>query len=319
MQFFLSFLLTFLIYNTFIFGGGESESKLKILELLPGNLLVSIAIDPEIPSDFVAMSLEGKLDIFDGVYWGQKQVLKSYFKDLKVLPKRPTFPKQPIFLVKLGYASQQEVENPPTVDSNTLKEMGLTDWKVKKCNWGIYPVCVCEGSYNKTVKLCMALVGLNDPNGWTMRFQIIFPETSADHARVLWENFIRNTKQLLGKEFLKVYGFTVEDGHTIFDKAGLKLKIVAEERESDKKVQLAFIPLDKGVTFKFKEVKSDQKLDMLQVQGTLQKKEKATELIMDHIFYVSVKKVKTFSLDPKKAKRSTGITFADGPIKPKNH
>lgn len=58
----------------------EAKNDLRILELLP-NLLCSLAVDPGIPADFVALSPNEILDLHDLIYWGPKDVLKAYFKD----------------------------------------------------------------------------------------------------------------------------------------------------------------------------------------------------------------------------------------------
>ena len=45
----------------------QDANDLRILDLLP-NLLCPLAVEPEIPSDFVAMSPDGNLNLCDWIY-----------------------------------------------------------------------------------------------------------------------------------------------------------------------------------------------------------------------------------------------------------
>lgn len=279
------------------------DDQLRIRKLLPENLLVILAIAPEIPEDFVAMSLKGELDAYDWTYWGPKKVLETYFKD-------PDSLAQSILRVKIAATSQQEIENPDRDEwINMLKQGGYENFADVRLKWGSYPVYAIRASTTEEV-LFIAWVGLNEPGGWTMKFQLIYPSSRCKPKISdvkLWENFLSKTQQLTGKLYMKAHGQSMEEGSTIVDQGNARIQIIAEQRRSDHRLQVAMIPLEVGVSFEFHEanVSDWENMPAVEVQGTLTKKEGTSTVIIDHNILTLIKEVSEFSINKETASADT--------------
>lgn len=263
--------------------------------LLPDNLLATVAIAPALPNDFIAMSPNGRLDAYEWTYWGPKEVLESYFKNEDSLT-------QSIIRVKLGTTTQREIENPNREEwIACLQQGGFEGFKDIRVRWGSYPIYAISAKSSEEV-LFVAWVGLNDPGDWTMKCQLVYP-TSRYKPTIsdvkLWENFLSKTEQLTGKLYMKAHGQNMEEGYTVVDLGKAKLKVEAERRKSDNKLQLAMIPLEENVSFEFHEASqgSWENEPIVKVQGTLTKREGQSTLIIDHHILVLVKEVQEFSIN----------------------
>lgn len=241
----------------------------RILKLLPG-LVKPLAIDPAVPDDFVVRAPKGKASLFQGVYWGRKEVLEEYFKDPESL-------KEPILRVKL---SQH------TLDHTNVK-------------WGNHPVhevkTIWEGK-----EIDVALVALNGDEGWTLMFSPVYPEgegrpNEADMA--FWNDFIANTRPLNEKEALRLRGQDLHEGYTLVDSAGAKMKVIAEKREDDGVIQVGVIPKNSKVDFKYLGMSDGIKggTPFVKVHGQILQKKKNFKYAADFTTSVFVKSVKEFS------------------------
>lgn len=97
-------------------------------------------------------------------------------------------------------------------------------------------------------------VGLNDESGAVLFFNLVIPNTPDGEKKALelWNSFFQNTKELPGPLFIKAKGQEMHLGYTLVDIAGRKVKVLAEKRRSDKKVQFILMPLEgSNVEFKF--------------------------------------------------------------------
>ncbi|KAF3361461.1 Uncharacterized protein PHSC3_001835 [Chlamydiales bacterium STE3] len=226
----------------------EAKNDLRILKLLP-NLLCPLAVDPGIPDDFIALSPTGILDLYDWIYWGPEDVLKAYFED-------PTSLKSPILRVKLSanvaqlgpnsFSGQesleiQEKENPKGFASI-------------KTQWGDYPV-LAHRTKKEGHLIFMAWVGLNDPGaGWTLMFNLVYPHKKGHpnkEDRQLWGNLIMKTTPLKDGDYFKAYGQDLQPGYTLVNFGGAKLKMLAEKRQSDGKLQVVVIPESSDIEFHY--------------------------------------------------------------------
>ena len=213
-----------------------SKSDFRILDLLP-NLITPLAVDPGVPTDFVALTPSGNLDPYDWIYWGPKNVLEAYFKD-------PTSLKEPLIRVKLsGNVAQTGLnsfnnENPRELAA--LKRMSPKDFASIRTQWGNYPVFAIRTKMNGKV-LFTAWTGLNAPEGWTLMFNLVYPEKKGHPTkkdRQLWENFLTKSTQLKDGDYFKALGQDLQEGYTVADIFGAKVKVTAEKRKSDDVMQV---------------------------------------------------------------------------------
>lgn len=236
----------------------DVKSDLRILELLP-NLLCPLAVDPAIPEDFVALSPTGRLDLFDWIYWGPKEVLEKYFKD-------PDSLNMSLIRVKLSGNVAQTGPNSFSDEESTKALKMLQKKDPKACtfletNWGNYPVhTVRMTMMGKTI--FTTWVGLNDQeSGWTLMFNLVYPEKKG-HPNAndfqLWENLLRKTKPLGERDTFKILGQDLQEGYTLVNIAGAKLKMIAEKREIDGKVQVVVMPENPEVEFNYVDMEECQ-------------------------------------------------------------
>lgn len=216
-----------------------AENDLRILELLP-NLVYPLAVDPCIPPDFIALSPRGTLDPYDWIYWGPKDVLKTYFEN-------PASLKEPILRVKLSADVAQTGPKSFSVDSS------LNPFESQ---WGDYPVLGARARIEGYL-IFIALVGLNDPEGGsTVMFNLVYPEGEDpnDEAQQLWENLLTKTTQLKDGDYFKALGQDLQEGYTLVDIGGAKLQVLAEKRQSDGVLQVVVIPDSSAVEFHYEDM-----------------------------------------------------------------
>lgn len=285
-----------------------ADDPLRIQKLLPDNLLVAVAIAPALPNDFIAMNPNGKLDAYEWTYWGPKEVLESYFKDENSLT-------QSIIRVKLGTTTQTEIENPNREEwINSFRQYsGFEGFQDIHLKWGSYPVYAIKAKFPEQI-LFIAWVGLNDPGDWALNCQLVYPRSRCKPTVSdvnLWKNFLSKTEQLTGKLYMKALGQNMEEGCTVVDLGKAKLKVIAERRKSDNKLQLAMIPLEENVSFEFHKANqgSWENMPTAEIQGTLTKRESQSTLIIDHRVLVLIKDVQEFSINKEAVDGNARVVF----------
>jgi hypothetical protein len=208
----------------------NAKNNLRILELLP-NLLCPFAVDPGIPADFVALSPRGTLDPYDWTYWGPKDVLKAYFEN-------PASLKTPVLRVKLSANVAQtgpnSFNNEGSMESlKMLQKEDLKGFASIKTRWGDYPILAIRTKMEGQL-IFMAWVGLNDPEaGWTLMFNLVYPDKKGHpnkKDRQLWESLLTKTTQLKDGDYFKACGQDLQEGYTLVNVGGAKLKMLAEKR-----------------------------------------------------------------------------------------
>lgn len=224
----------------------DVTQSLRINQLMPRErLLIRLAVEPAIPEDYIALSKEGEVTYSDWVYWGPKDILSAYFKD-------PLSLSVPIIRVKTTPNIIQPRHG--VLDEKSIRE-GVSQMDKKASldfgSWGTYPYCMIGA---KKEKAHMAYVGLNDENGTILFFHLIIPqnELAAEASALkLWKRFFQETKELPEPLFFKALGQEMHPGYTIVDVVGRKIKVIAEKRKSDQKIQFIAIPIDQNIEFKF--------------------------------------------------------------------
>ena len=132
----------------------------------------------------------------------------------------------------------------------SLKIKDPNNFDFIKHKWGNYPVQSIKVKFMGK-QLFTAWVGLNDPEGgFTLLFNLVYPETEGHPNKEdidLWDNFIMKTKQLSERDFFKANGQDMQTGYTIVTVCGEKLKMTAEKRQKDGKMQVVVIPITPNV------------------------------------------------------------------------
>lgn len=290
----------------------DSGSELRISKLLP-NLVSQIAVEPAIPDNFVALSPNGIVDLYDWVYWGPKDVLEAYFKN-------PASLTTPVLRVKLSSNVCQTGPNSFSSEAE-LKKMEKSDPKgfaSRKIKWGTYPVLAVRTLMSDKV-VNMAWVGLNDPeSGFTLMFNLVYPEKESHpnkNARELWTTFLGGTKQLSEPDFFKAHGQDMQPGYTLVTVADAKFKMIAEKRERDGKLQLVVIPSSDKSKFEFLHMQEGQLGSQWKYGEPLLKVKANFEIndgnfksiISNHMSSVLIKTVPEFSHNIEQAKERSDL------------
>lgn len=283
----------------------EDGEALRILKLLPG-LVTPLAVEPGLPSHFVALSQSGEPDLYDWVYWGPKEVLLAFFED-------PNSLNQPIIRVQLSANVAQTGPNSFTdeeKDRKLLKEYGATNFSEKRFKWGDYPVREIAVDLD-SARRYSAWIGLNAPEGWALFAHLLYPAMLNPDKKAkptkeeltLWNNFLKNTKPLSDYLKFKAYGQDIQVGATTFTFDESKLLVVAERRLADKKLQVVAIPLDEGVQFQFQDMceglmgaKWHYGEPLVKVRGTVMTNSDKSHSVINTVISVLVKDVPAFSM-----------------------
>lgn len=287
----------------------DVKNDLRILELLP-NLLCPLAVDPGIPSNFVAVSPNGILDPHDLIYWGPKDVVKAYFED-------PSSLKEPLIRVQLsGCVAQTGPNSFHKVFMEYLKKLKDEDPKgfcSIETQWGDYPVIAIRGINDGQLNFT-AWVGLNDPEaGWTLVFDLVYPDEKDrpnKEDRQLWENLLTKTTQLKDGDYFKAYGQDLQEGYTLVNVGGAKLKMLAEKRQSDGTIQVVVIPENSDVKFNYIDMmecamgaKWKHAEPMVKIYGEILLSNKNIESTMNYVTSIFFKTVQEFSFKKEEGKK----------------
>jgi len=287
----------------------DGKNDLRILELLP-NLLSPLAVDPAIPADFIALSPKGTLDPYDWIYWGPKDVLKAYFEN-------PTSLKVSVLRVKLSANVAQT--DPNSFHKGFVEPLKMLQQKDPKgfasieTQWGDYPIVAIRTKMEGHL-IFMAWVGLNDPGaGWTLVFNLVYPDKKGHpnkKDRQLWESLIMKTTQLKDGDYFKACGQDLQEGYTLVNVGGAKLKMVAEKRQSDGTLQVVVIPESSGVEFHYVDMmeclmgaKWKYGEPMVKVYGEIVVNNESVKSTTDYISSIFFKTVPEFSFKKEDGKK----------------
>jgi hypothetical protein len=283
----------------------DGTNDLRILDLLP-NLSTPLAVDPGVPDDFVARSLQGPLDPYNWIYWGPKDVLKAYFEN-------PASLAEPVLRVKL---SANLAQTGPDTFSEDLPE-ALKQWKSDELvctamRWGDYPVFAARMKLEGRLVL-MAWVGLNDRGaGWTLMFNLVYPDKAGhpdNEDLALWTGFLEKTKQLSDGEYFKARGLDMQEGYTLVTAGHAKLKMIAEKRKRDGELQVVVIPESSDVEFHYSNMdecfmgaKWKYGEPIVKVYGTIVFKRDNFKSINEYVTTIFFKEVSEFSFEEEEGK-----------------
>jgi len=148
-----------------------------------------------IPDEYAAASKDTSMNVNDGFYWGDPQVLNDFFKDTSEIPR----PVSPVIQVKLSpnviQKNPQSFEGEDLIEGD-LKQSGFSRISVQKTVWGNFPVLVLEARSLNGEPLRMAWMGMNQKDGKSIAFYYVLPSSvkATDKASfAVWDKFIKET------------------------------------------------------------------------------------------------------------------------------
>lgn len=161
-------------------------------KLLPG-LKVLHEMHFAIPDDFIGELHSEKGDLHEGIYWGQKGVIKN-FKDEKAVECCIIKARMSTSVKQKGKTNEFEMD--PQM-AHEWRKLGGRELRIRKLNWGPFPVLCAECVSLGGTHYYMAWVGLNEPDGKTLMFTLLAPDrknipTSLELA--IWYHFLHNSK-----------------------------------------------------------------------------------------------------------------------------
>src|SRR4029078_12055747 len=91
-----------------------------------------------------------------------------------------------------------------------------------------------------------------DYNGQVLLARLIYPHKNAPSTEDLniWSEFLKKTKPLRGDAFYKAHGQDLRKGLTLVNVYGSVLKIFAEKRKRDGRIQVIIKPVDDRISCK---------------------------------------------------------------------
>lgn len=231
--FFLTLLCTKSMY--------ADEKPLRILELIPETWFEYPVIEPAIPDNYIL----GSEEINCCNIWGTKEDVEAFSKNIYHQVERPLFTLRHSYeIVQTGPESFSQEET--IVEA--FSRVGVKDINIIKLKWGEYPVLAIEGNMGgKPMRL--ALIGLNSPNRFVIHVTFISSSNEQDSSEI-WKTFLRDTRPLDEKEFLKAMGMEMEEGYTFYRSGKAKVKAIAEKRKNDGKIAVKVEPITPNTSFR---------------------------------------------------------------------
>lgn len=255
-----------LLFLTFLFCGlspslfGESLTDIswedcQVRHMLPD--LVSVpAVEFAIPHNYDCVPLS---EIFgrqekegiEGYFWGPKQAIIDAFKNFESGVFTDFKPSVPLISAQIAHEVVQMDEDSFVGEDNLKK---IPNLKYKKLKWGNHPILVIDQKVGEN-QIHLAYVGLNYYSN-VLRLSFYPGQDSEEKNLAFWETFLTETKPLEILEKCKSKGHELKEGVTVVNLAGSFLKIIAEQRKSDREFQVVIIPCSEGISFEKEEVSS---------------------------------------------------------------
>lgn len=260
-----------------------------------------LAVDPSIPIDFIALSPKGTPDPYDWIYWGPEDILKDYFKN-------PTSLKAPILRVKLS-SNVSQTSSSAFNNNESLKMLqkeAPEGFSSIDSQWGDYPILAIQAQQDGHITF-VAWVGLNDPEaGWTLMFNLVYPNEKGlpnKEDLQLWESLIMKIKPLKDGDYFKAYAQDLQEGYTIVNVSGTKLKMIAEKKQRDGLLQIVVIPENSDTEFRYDDMlecamgaKWKQGEPMVKVYGDIIVKNENSDFTTNNVTSIFIKTVPDFSI-----------------------
>jgi len=220
---------------------------LRIQRLMPGYMAFP-AIEPFLPDNFIALPHPDRRR-WGGLFWGTKETLEEFFQsgdDCRVT--------SPMLYVEISSGVGQKQDGSFTCEDTAYDDFiagGCLDVKIDKLKWGEHPILSASCTHDG-VKMHIAWVGLNyEGHVLLMRFFDEFNQKtpSKDESQV-WTDFLTKSRPLGEHDFYKSHGQDLREGFTLVNVYGSVLKVSAEKRIKDRKIQISIQPADHTISCK---------------------------------------------------------------------
>ncbi len=271
-----------------------AQNTLRIQELIPEDWVEYPAIEPAIPSNYILAEVEER------TIWGTKEDIAICETDVEQIKSE---------LISLSHSYEMVQTGPDTFSleaelEQTFAQLQVKEFKLKKLNWGKYPVLAIEGLRPNGTRMHAAWVGLNSEQGLTLFMTHCLPK-NGDNSCPVWKNLLANTKQLEEREFFRAKGMDMQEGYTINTLASASVKATAEKRISDDLLVVKIEPLSPETTYEIERVGEylmgtewKHKVPCTKISGSMTQKEgKYGTLVLANTITVLTKKVTDFSFD----------------------
>lgn len=187
------FTLSCLLLNFNCFAQIKSDHS-SFTKFLPG-IEEQLAIEPALPKDFIADSIQNEPNVIDGVIWGKKE-------DIEQLKNDPKQIKSTFIIARLSTNVTQAGSNEFNGEKDFIKELedlSYTNVVIEKLKWGEYPVLSLNATSAEDRKIYVAWVGLNETDTHkVLLLNFVYPdqqnEPTPDQLKI-WETLLRQTKQ----------------------------------------------------------------------------------------------------------------------------
>lgn len=285
----------------------SKSEKPRINELFPINWLVYPVIEPAIPANYEMKYLNRG----DYTLWGVAEDLKNFsFEELSNL-------KEGVFAIRFSQVVQIDETNFSCTEEDLrrqLTDFGATDLHIRKSMWNYYPVIDATGLIDNTKKY-NAWIGLDEPEGWVVFVQLL-ATGNREKDDQLWEDFIKNTRQLEERELFIAKGMDMHDGYTHYQHGTASMLVVAEKRESDNMLAVMIKPENLNTTFNLKGIneglmgcKWKHAEPCVKIKGLITEKDGNTNNMIDTVITVLTRSVNEFSFDFDKTNQAENVVI----------
>ena len=291
--------------------GWHPSKEFRIERLLP-MAMHPLAVEPALPENYIAMSPNGNFDLYEGYYWGPKEVLEAFFKDRTSLT-------QPIIRVKLSFNVKQT--GPDSFDGQSRAQFERMMKKFNKTmsvslhHWGAYPVFATKADSicKKFPGMYLAWIGLCDPDGWVLLLDLYCPANGTGRPSekdvAFWDTFLNETRQLEERDCVLVNGQDMQLGYTLVKFPGgnnewIRVKASAEKRIKDGCIQVVMKPISSNVIFEYTSMSEGRSglewirgAPMVKVKGSYVQKHADGQQHIQCVTSILLKEVDEFSVN----------------------
>lgn len=218
----------------------------RIESFLPG-FSQPPSVEPFLPEDFVLGKQKDDPHFIQGYFWGNEKIIRSYFDDSSSLNGCLIRAQVSSNVTQIGldrFSSDGKI--------NDLTAVGFTEIMVRRGKWGIFPFREMHARGPKGRHYYQLWVGLNNKNGKTIYFQLLYPEylnEPTQSQKKIWNDFVKKTSFLNFQDLLLLHG--PKEAKT----GNKRFEFLVEKRVIDGKFSIWAVPLKTKVKLEIREIK----------------------------------------------------------------
>lgn len=213
---------------------------------------IQIPLDLALPPNYTAAPAtpDSPMDVTYSVLWGTNDDIQSVYKDREYALKNLD---AGLFSVRTAHSIFHEDSNGSGIgDKITLEheKSGFQVLEPENLSWGPLPVFAARVITPKGTEIYSAWVDLR------MNHQMLhiafFPpkdDLAKARAKIVWNKFLYETKPLPRKDFLRLIGVEMEEGHSIFTRDGITMEGFCEMNADTGEIRVFLKPLVEDVDF----------------------------------------------------------------------